>query len=126
MIGNISRAFVLGAVLASTYTITSRADENNLVGSYKLLGGTTKVVDTGEISDFFGKQPSGYIVYTSDGRMLVLIVADKNDRPAIENFVKLTDRQRAGLIQWLHMVARMNLTAIQSSIILTFHGIRHG
>ena len=97
MIGNISRAFVLGAVLASTYTITSRADENNLVGSYKLLGGTTKVVDTGEISEFFGKQPSGYIVYTSDGRMLVLIVADKNDRPAIENFVKLTDRQRADL-----------------------------
>ena len=37
MIGNISRAFVLGAVLASPYTITSRADENNLVGSYKLL-----------------------------------------------------------------------------------------
>jgi hypothetical protein len=71
----------------------------SLVGSYKLVASTRKVLDTGEVIDTWGKQPSGYIVYSSNGRMLVLIVSDKNDRPAPESGVAPTDEQAANLFR---------------------------
>jgi hypothetical protein len=80
----------------------SRSDSNtsavSLVGSYKLVSSTRKVLDTGEISDTFGKQPSGHIIYTPNGRMLVLIVFD-NDRPAPDSGVVPTDDQAAKLFR---------------------------
>jgi hypothetical protein len=84
---------------AHAQTNQSTASTASLVGSYKLIASTRKVVDTGEVSDTFGKQPSGYINYFSDGRMLVLIVSDKNDRPALESGVAPTDEQAAKLFR---------------------------
>ena len=69
-----------------------------LVGSYRLVSSTRKVLDTGEVSDTFGKQPSGFIIYTPNGRMLVLIVSD-NDRPAPDSGVAPTDEQAAKLFR---------------------------
>ena len=77
----------------------STASTASLVGSYKLVASTRKMVDTGEVSDTYGKQPSGYINYSSDGRMLVLIVSDKNDRPAPNSGVAPTDEQAAKLFR---------------------------
>jgi hypothetical protein len=71
----------------------------SLVGSYKLVSSTRKVLDTGEVSDTFGTQPGGYIIYTSNGRMLVLIVSDKNARPTLESGVAPTDEQAAKLFR---------------------------
>jgi hypothetical protein len=71
----------------------------SLVGSYKLVASTRKVLDTGEVSDTFGKQPSGFIIYSPNGRMLVLIVSDKNDRLAPESRVAPTDEQAAKLFR---------------------------
>jgi Lipocalin-like domain len=80
-------------------TDQSAASAVSLVGSYKLLAITRKTLDTGEVTDPFGKQPSGYIVYTPNGRMLVLVVADKNDRPAPESGAAPTDKQSASLFR---------------------------
>src|SRR5271166_4360180 len=71
----------------------------SLEGSYKLVAFTRKVVDTGEVYDTSGKEPGGYINYTRDGRMLVLMVSDKNERPAPEKFVALSDEQAASLFR---------------------------
>jgi len=86
-------------VSAHAQTDQSAASAVSLVGTYKLVASTRKVLDTGEVSDRFGKQPSGYINYTSDGRMLVLIVSDKNDRPAPEIGVALSDEQAVKLFR---------------------------
>ena len=91
MMGKVGRA-------STTHSNNAPAQDYSLVGSYKLIGSTRKVVDTGEVFDI-GKQPSGYIIYTPDNRMLVLIVSDKNDRPAPESFVGLTDEQSASLFR---------------------------
>ncbi len=105
------KKFCLGAVIAlaplaefSPVTALAQTDQSaasavSLVGSYKLVASTRKVLDTGEVSDTFGKQPSGYIVYTPNGRMLVLVVSDKNDRPAPESGVGPTDEQSASLFR---------------------------
>jgi len=71
----------------------------SLVGSYKLVASTLKIVDTGEVIDTWGKQPSGYINYAPDGRMLLVIVSDKNDRPAPESGVAPSDEQAAKLFR---------------------------
>ena len=54
-------------------------------------------IDSGEVSDTFGKQPSGYLNYSSDGRMLLVIVSDKNDRPAPK--IAPSDEQAAKLFR---------------------------
>jgi Lipocalin-like domain len=85
---NCQEALMTGKVgrASTTHSNNASAQGYSLVGSYKLVSSTRKVVDTGEVFDI-GKQPNGYIIYTSDNRMLVLIVSDKNDRPAPESFV---------------------------------------
>jgi hypothetical protein len=70
----------------------------SLAGSYKLVSSTRKVLDTGEVSDTFGKRPSGYIIYTPNGRMLVVIVSDI-DRPTPDSGVAPTDEQAAKLFR---------------------------
>jgi hypothetical protein len=105
------KKFYLAAVIAlallaefSPVTIHAHADKSaasalSLVGSYKLVTITRKMLDTGKVTDPFGKQPSGYIVYTPNGRMLVLVVSDKTDRPAPESGVAPTDEQSASLFR---------------------------
>jgi hypothetical protein len=89
----------LTSVVGLAQTDQSPPSAVSLVGSYKLVSSTRKVVDTGEVSDTSGKQPSGYIIYSANGRMLVLIVSDKNDRPAPDNGVAPTDEQAAKLFR---------------------------
>jgi hypothetical protein len=86
-------------VNALAQTDQSAASAVSLAGTYKLVAITRKVLDTGQVSDLFGKQPSGYVVYTPNGRMLLLIVGDKNDRPAPESGVAPTDEQSASLFR---------------------------
>ena len=76
------------------------AASSSLVGSYKLVTFTQKVIESGEVSyGIFGKHPGGYINYAPDGRMLVLMVADKNERPALASSALPTDEQAAGLFR---------------------------
>jgi hypothetical protein len=65
----------------------------SLAGSYKLVSSTRKVLDTGEVSDTF------YIIYTPNGRMLVLIVFDQNDRPTPDSGAAPTDEQAPKLFR---------------------------
>jgi Lipocalin-like domain len=89
----------LSAMTACAQTDKSPASAVSLVGTYKLVASTRRDLDTGEVSDTYGKQPSGYINYTSDGRMLVLIVSDQSDRPAPSIGAALTDRQATNLFR---------------------------
>jgi hypothetical protein len=78
-------------------TDQSTASSASLVGSYKLVASTVKILDSGEVSDTYGKHPSGYLNYSSDGRMLLVIFSDKNDRPAPE--IAPSDEQAAKLFR---------------------------
>jgi hypothetical protein len=68
-----------------------------LVGTYKLINSTRKVLDTGEVLDTWGKSPKGFITYGKDGRMMALIV--HSERPKPESVEKVTDQQRADLFR---------------------------
>jgi hypothetical protein len=51
-----------------------------LLGTWRMLGWTREEVASGRSSDAFGPNPRGFITYTADGRVMVLVV--KRDRPA--------------------------------------------
>ena len=50
-----------------------------LLGTWRILSWTREDVATGRRSDAFGPNPRGFVTYTADGRVMVLVV--KRDRP---------------------------------------------
>src|SRR5262245_25025549 len=87
---------ISAAVIAVPPNSVVAADES-LVGTYKLISSTRKILDTGEVTDTDGKDPKGFIMYGKDGRMMGLIVY--SDRPKPESIDKMTDQQRADLFR---------------------------
>ena len=56
-------------------------DASALLGTWKMVSWTRKVLATGEVSDAMGPDPIGYIAYHADGRMMALVL--KRDRPPL-------------------------------------------
>ena len=63
------RKLMLAAVIAAL-PISAVAADDELVGTYKLISSTRKILDTGEVTDTDGKDPKGFIMYGKDGRMM--------------------------------------------------------
>ena len=53
-----------------------------LHGTWKMQSWKTEDLLTGEISDALGPDPEGYITYTSDGRVMVLVLRVDRKKPA--------------------------------------------
>ena len=71
------------------------AQDIQIVGMYRLISEERTIVPTGEVIPTKGA--TGYITYTADGRLLVLIVREPRPKPdKVEN---LTDQQRADLFR---------------------------
>jgi hypothetical protein len=95
--GGIVRKFVLAMAIATTPFSALEADVE-LYGTYELISGSVKYLDTGEmVPDVYGKNPKGVIMYGRDGRMLVLITNDARPKP--ETTAKMTDQQRLELFR---------------------------
>ena len=84
------------AVVVAALPFSAIAADEELVGTYKLISSTRKIVDTGEVLDTWGKNPKGFITYGKDGRMLALVVYSERPKPEIG---KTTDQERAELFR---------------------------
>ncbi len=62
-----------------------------LEGTYRLVSDTHTVVETGEVIESFGQDPTGYIMYGRDHRMMVLMVRSDRPKPTVDS---VTDSQR--------------------------------
>jgi hypothetical protein len=69
------------------------ADENPLLGTWRLKSFVREVAGTGERYDQMGAQPDGYLSYSPDGRMLAFFVSGDQSRPRAEP----TDEERIRL-----------------------------
>jgi len=76
---------------------SSAADELDVIGTYRLVSSERVIVASGETADSFGSNPSGFITYGRDGRMMVIIV--RSDRSKPEAVDRMTDQQRADLFR---------------------------
>ena len=53
-----------------------------IVGTWKMLAWTRKLVESGEESDALGPNPFGYINYAADGRLMVFVLRSNRPRPS--------------------------------------------
>ena len=86
-------AFV--ALLAMVVLARPATSQEILDGTWKLISSTRTNIATGVTIDTFGPKPQGFITYTRDGRMGVLIM--RSDRPKPQNIEKITEQERSQL-----------------------------
>jgi hypothetical protein len=55
---------------------------NRIIGTWKMVSWTVEDLATGDKHDAFGPDPAGYITYSSDGRVMVLVLQRDRKRPA--------------------------------------------
>jgi len=87
--------FLISIFLALLVSTTLFAGDEQFYGTWRLVSFTTKVVATGETTDFFGPSPHGFLTYGRDGRVLVLLVNSKRPKPASQ--ASMTDQDRLDL-----------------------------
>jgi hypothetical protein len=75
--------FVEVVVAILSVSAPSWGAEPNIVGSWKLLSVVAED-ETGKTSSPFGEHPKGYLIYTSEGRMMGLFVHEKRSPPRID------------------------------------------
>src|SRR5215467_9456807 len=88
------RNLMLAATIAALPFSSIAADEE-IVGTWKIVSSTRKLLDIGEVENAWGKNPKGYITYSKDGRMMFIAVFDQRPKP--ESLERMTDQQKAGL-----------------------------
>jgi hypothetical protein len=89
------RGQFVGAVLMVALSSSAGiANENSIVGTWKIQSLVREVSATGERQNELGEKPSGYISYQPDGRMFVVLVGDNRAKPAAS---APTDEEKAKL-----------------------------
>ena len=85
------------SVLIFLNSNSAKAGNEELYGTWRLVSLTRQVIATGETSDLLGKAPQGFINYGPDGRVLVIIGAEKRPKPTV--IEKMTDQERVDLFK---------------------------
>nr|WP_277996087.1 lipocalin-like domain-containing protein [Methylobacterium sp. Leaf466] len=71
-------------------------DTQDLIGNWRLVTATRLLVDTNEVIDAYGgPRPTGWLNYSSDGRMMVVVAHEGRTKPVAND--KMTDEDRVGL-----------------------------
>lgn len=71
-------------------------DTQDLLGNWRLASATRLLVDTNELSDAYGgPNPIGWLNYSADGRMMVVVAHQGRKKPVAND--KMTDEDRIGL-----------------------------
>jgi hypothetical protein len=94
---------LLGVVWLLVIPLAASGAESDLYGTWKLVGLTSKVIDTGQVDQPRGKAPRGYVSFTSDGRFMNITVSEKRPKPT--SVAKMTDRQRIELFNTMNAYA---------------------
>ena len=79
------------------FSVGPIAAQEVLEGTWKLVSSTRTNTTTGAMTDSFGPNPLGYIMYGKDGRMMVLITRSDRPKPDSIDNDKMTDEQRSRL-----------------------------
>jgi len=66
-------------------------DRAKIVGTWKIVSQEWEIQATGERQPSMGKNPTGYLIFTTEGRMMALITGEGRNPPK-------TDQDRANLL----------------------------
>ena len=90
------RALISILMLGFGILVAQALEADEVIGTWRLVTATRKIVDTGEVVDAYGgPKPNGWIHYGRDGRMMVVCAFEGRDRPAAND--KMSDADRVNL-----------------------------
>lgn len=77
------------SVTASAYMTNASSDASptnrcDLIGTWKFISYLRTDPTTGKNANIMGEAPKGYLVYTREGRMMVIVVSDKQQPPKVD------------------------------------------
>ncbi len=85
----------VSAFAATLPTTVTAQTKNKLVGTWKLVSVTSKT-DKGDVNKaVYGEHPEGFITYTADGRMIVIITEDGRKPLSVNDRVAAPVEERA-------------------------------
>ena len=87
--------FALLGIITCIVSISPAAAQEALDGTWKLISSKRTNQATGVTTDTFGTNPQGFIMYSRDGHMMVLLT--QTGRPRADSIEKMTDQQREQL-----------------------------
>jgi lipocalin-like protein len=68
--------------------------KDNLVGTWKLIS-ATDTTENGDVKDSFGRNPTGFLTYTADGRMMCIITFDGRKPLSVPDGIMAPAQERA-------------------------------
>ena len=110
------------------------ADESpNVMGVWKLVSYDLEFQDSGERRAVFGQSPKGYIIFTSEGRMMAYLEAEKRKPPktdeervaAFRSIIAYTGKYRLEGNRWITKVDgswNVTWTGTDQERVFTFEG----
>lgn len=78
----IATAIAFFAIVAPLHAQQEEATRQKLLGTWKLISVISEEIPSGARTELMGSNPSGFINYGSDGRMMVVIVRGDRKKPA--------------------------------------------
>jgi hypothetical protein len=79
--GALTLSIALGAMALGVHAVSA---DDKLTGVWRLQSWVMENIDTMETKAVFGEQPSGYLILTSEGRMMGLLTAEGRKAPQTE------------------------------------------
>ncbi len=85
------------AVALTLMSLSSDAmaqSKNGLIGTWKLIS-AKDTTESGEVRDSFGQNPTGFLTYTVDGRMMVIVTFDGRKPLSVPDYISAPAEERA-------------------------------
>jgi lipocalin-like protein len=89
-----SRIIVVAIGLTSISCVAVAQSKNPLVGTWKLVS-AKDTTEKGGIRDSYGRNPTGFLTYTADGRMIGIITTDGRKPLSVPDYVSAPAAERA-------------------------------
>lgn len=90
---------LVALAVACVASPVSALEPRDLYGTWRLVSATSTIVATGERSEAWGRDPTGFLSYAPDGRMSVTVTFGARPKPT--DLSKVTDQERIQLYRTL-------------------------
>jgi Lipocalin-like domain len=88
-------SFAFGVLLIALASNSAAQSSRDLVGTWKLVTGTAQTGNGEKGTDLYGPNPTGFVTYTSDGRMSLIIASDGRKPLSVADRVAAPRDERA-------------------------------
>jgi hypothetical protein len=88
------RILAVALTLSAFSSSAIARSKGDLIGTWKLIS-SKDTNEKGEVKDSYGRNPTGFLTYTADGRMIVIITTDGRKPLSVPDWISAPAEERA-------------------------------